>query len=101
MAGGSKIFPTLRWRYIQFLWITPECRDSQEYPASLRPKWPKHLERYIPLQNVNQRIWEKYEEAQKKLQKNKGSSIKAVPERAPSERAAAKKGASERAALES
>src|SRR3954453_3008194 len=35
---------------IQFLWITPECRDSQEYPASLNPEWPKHLERYIPLQ---------------------------------------------------
>jgi hypothetical protein len=41
---------------VQFLWITPECRDSQEYPASLDPKWPKHLERYIPLQNVNQGI---------------------------------------------
>src|SRR5947209_6256374 len=32
---------------IQFLWITPECRDNQEYPASLYPKWPAHLERYI------------------------------------------------------
>jgi hypothetical protein len=85
---------------IQFLWITPECRDSQEYPASLDPKWPKHLERYIPLQDINQAIWEKYEYAQKKLQKNKGSSIKAVPERAPSERAAAIKAAAEMAASE-
>jgi hypothetical protein len=98
---------------VQFLWITPECRDMQEYPASLRPKWPKHLERYIPLRVVNHGIWEKYEDAQKrllktkatqqKLQKNKGSSIKAVPERALSERAAAKSAgakitASERAA---
>jgi hypothetical protein len=51
---------------IQFLWITPEYRDSQKYPASLHPKWPKHLERYIPLQEVNQGIWEKYADAQKK-----------------------------------
>ena len=85
---------------VQFLWIAPECRDSQLYPVSLRPKWPEHLERYVPFQDVNRGIWEKYEDAQKKLlktkaaqqklQKNKGSSIKPVPERAASERAAAK-----------
>jgi hypothetical protein len=82
---------------VQFLWITPGYRDIQEYPASLDPEWPKHVERYIPLQDVNQRIWEKYEVAQEKLQKNKGSSIKAIPERAASERVAAKKAAGKKA----
>jgi hypothetical protein len=56
---------------IQFLWIIPECHGSQEYPASLHPKRPKNLERYIPLQDVNQRIWEKYEDAQKGCSKPK------------------------------
>jgi hypothetical protein len=96
---------------VQFLWITPEYRDYQEYPASEHPKWPRHLERYIPFWDVNQRIWEKYKNAQKKLpetkadqqklQKNKGSSIKAVPERAAPTRAAAKKAATKIAASES
>jgi hypothetical protein len=86
---------------VQFLWITPECQERQEHPASLASEWPGHLERYVPLRKVNHAIWENYQEAQKglpqtkaarqKLEKNKGSSIKAVPERAPSERAAAKK----------
>jgi hypothetical protein len=48
---------------IQFLWITPERHDSQEYPASQHPKRPKHLERYIPLRDVSQKIGEKYQDA--------------------------------------
>ena len=56
---------------IQFLWITPECLANQTYPASTIPEWPEHQERYIPLQEVNQGIWEKYEDAQQKLLKTK------------------------------
>lgn len=59
---------------IQFLWISPECRDSQEYPASKHPRWPKHLERYLPFQDVNQGIWETYEDAQKRLLKTKADA---------------------------
>jgi hypothetical protein len=92
---------------VQFLWISPECRDSQEYPASLGPKWPKHLERYIPLKDVNKGIWERYEDTQKRrlktkasqrrLQKNKGSSIRAAPERAVARKAAANNAAAKKA----
>jgi hypothetical protein len=67
---------------VEFLWISPECRDSQEYPASLEPKWPKHLERYIPLKDVNKGIWEKYEVAQKRLLKNQASEKEAVAKKA-------------------
>lgn len=59
---------------VQFLWISPECRKSQEYPASLEPKWPKHLERYIPLKDINKGIWQKYEYAQKRLLKTQASA---------------------------
>jgi hypothetical protein len=93
---------------IEFLWITPKYRGRQEHLASENPKWTKHHERYIPFQDVNRRIWEIYEEAQKRilptkdsqrrLQKNKGSVVKATPERAPSERAAAKKAVARMAA---
>ena len=77
---------------IQFLWITPECRDSQEYPAKPERKWPKHLERYIPFKDVDKEIGERYENAQKrvlkdeaakkKLLKNKATIKKAGPQKA-------------------
>jgi hypothetical protein len=52
---------------VQFLWMTPECRKSQEYPAEPQQQWPKHLERYIPLEDANKGIWEEYANAQKRL----------------------------------
>jgi hypothetical protein len=58
---------------VEFVWITPECRDSQEYPATSRPKCPKHRERYIPLKEVDKGIWEKYEDALKKLPQDKAA----------------------------
>jgi hypothetical protein len=71
---------------IQFLWITPERRNTQEHPASLDPEWPKHVERYIPLQDVNRVIWEKYEDAQKSCKKqrffNKSCSRKCCSKKA-------------------
>lgn len=45
---------------LEFLWITPECRDSQEYPADTKLKRPKHIERYIPFEVVDKEIWETY-----------------------------------------
>jgi hypothetical protein len=61
---------------VQFLWISPECRDSQEYPADPEKNWPKHLERYIPFKDVDKGIWEKYGAAQQKLLKDEAAQKK-------------------------
>ena len=58
---------------VQFLWITPEQRDSKEYSASTEPQWPAHEERYIPLEDVNKGIWEEYENTRKKLLRTKAA----------------------------
>jgi hypothetical protein len=58
---------------IQFLWITPERRKSREYLAEPQQQWPKHLERYIPLKDANEGIWEENENAQKKPLKDKAA----------------------------
>jgi hypothetical protein len=68
----SKIFDV----EVQFLWITPECRDRQEYPAVEEKKWPKHLERYIPFEIVDKEMWETYQDAQKKVLKNEAARRK-------------------------
>jgi hypothetical protein len=46
----------------QFLWITPDRRDAIEHPKK-GLKWPKHVERFIHLQDVNAIIWRQYQEA--------------------------------------
>jgi len=48
---------------IEFLWITPERRDIQWHPSSA--KWPAHKERYVPFEDVNEEIWEKYQQAKR------------------------------------
>jgi hypothetical protein len=83
---------------VQFLWISPECRDSQEYLASEEPKWPKHLERYIPLKDVNKGIWEKYEYAQRKLLKTKAAQKRLLKNQASAKKATAREAAAEEAA---
>jgi hypothetical protein len=75
---------------IQFLWITPECRDSQEYPAKPERKWPKHLERYIPFKDVDKEIGERYENAQKRVLKDEAAKKKAAPNQAVPDQAAPK-----------
>jgi hypothetical protein len=47
---------------IQFLWITPERRELLKHEATLQR--PAHEERYIPLVDVNKKIWKSYEQAQ-------------------------------------
>jgi hypothetical protein len=64
---------------VQFLWITPECSQSQEYPAEPKRKWPKHVERYIPFKDVDKGIAEDYEEAQKRVPKDEAASRKLQP----------------------
>jgi hypothetical protein len=51
---------------VQFLWITPECSQSREYPADQKRKLPKYIERYIPFKVVDKGIWEKYERCSKR-----------------------------------
>ena len=46
---------------IEFLWILPEWRENQEHESC--SKWPKHKERYIPLVDVSEAIWRKYQGA--------------------------------------
>ena len=64
---------------LEFLWITPERRDGQEYPASENPPRPKHRESYIPFKTVNKDIWEqyqRYEAAKKSLETNEPKAAK-------------------------
>jgi hypothetical protein len=63
---------------VQFLWITPECRHSQVYPADPEQGWPSHRERYITFKDVDKRIWEKYEDAQKRLPKDEAAKKNAA-----------------------
>jgi len=65
---------------LQFLWINPKLRDGYEYPAIEDPPRPKHRERYITFEDVNNDIWEeyqKYEAARERLEKNepKGAEV--------------------------
>jgi len=78
---------------IQFLWITPECRDSQEYPANPERKWPKHLERYIPFKVVDKEIGEAYEDAQKKVLKDEAAKKKLLKNKATIKKAGPQKAA--------
>jgi hypothetical protein len=52
---------------VEFLWITPTCREIRGHPAGPKQCWPKHEERYIPFVEINKGIWEKYEDASRKL----------------------------------
>jgi len=52
---------------LQFLWITPELSDSERHPADPERRWPEHQERYIPFKDVDKGMWERYENALKKL----------------------------------
>ena len=46
---------------LQFVWITPDRRDTVKHRACR--KWPKHVERFMHLKDVNAMIWWKYRDA--------------------------------------
>ena len=46
---------------VEFLWITPELRKVAKQKKCL--EWPAHNERFIPLIDVNLKIWRKYKDA--------------------------------------
>ncbi|KIW99565.1 uncharacterized protein Z518_11304 [Rhinocladiella mackenziei CBS 650.93] len=44
---------------LEFLWITPRRLNGKEHPAT--STWPKHLERFVHLEDVSEKIWDKYQ----------------------------------------
>ena len=49
----------------EFLWITPKQHGIREHPEC--SKWPAHKERYIPLMEVSEKIWTRYQHAEELL----------------------------------
>ena len=64
---------------VEFLWITPICRQIRNYRAEPKQHWPKHKERYIPFLQIDEGIWEKYEDASGRLPKDKAAQRKLLP----------------------
>src|ERR1700722_13373751 len=85
---------------VQFLWITPICREIQNHPANPKRHWPKHQERYIPFKDINEKIWEKYEDASNKLPKDKAAQKKLVPNKPATTNAATERATRSKTAKE-
>jgi len=63
----------------EFLWITPRERKVEEHEESRSGlKWPAHKERWIPLKDVSQEIWEEYTAALARTEEDAGENAEAA-----------------------
>ena len=46
---------------LEFVWI----RDDEKHLENSKRNWPEHIERFIPLEDVNTDIWRRYQGARR------------------------------------
>jgi hypothetical protein len=57
---------------LEFVWITPDTRDDEKHLENSKRNWPEHIERFIPLEDVNKDIWMRYQSAREGERDNVG-----------------------------